>query len=189
LPHIVIREAAIAAVLDKVALDKHLTAEGQDFYKINPQASAPALALDDGEVLTENTVILQYLAALAPQAKLAPREGVAMWRLREMLNFIATELHKGFSPLFRKPAPELRESLVKNVLQRLKAVVGKVRRPALFNGRSVHGGRPLRHRDPTLGQAFELDLGPLPNLMEFTDRVRTRPHVQETLDQEGLPGS
>lgn len=96
--HIVAREAGLDIVLDKVEFGRERrTQSGRDYYAINPQGSVPALELDSGEVLTENAVVMQYLAAQDAQNNLAPAEGMTHWRLLETLNFIATELHKGFS--------------------------------------------------------------------------------------------
>ena len=106
-PHIIAREANLDVKLDKVQFGpERKTESGRNFYDINPQGAVPTLELDNGEVLAEAQVILQYLAAQAPQAKLAPQDGMLKWRLLETLNFIATELHKGTSPLFRNPTPE-----------------------------------------------------------------------------------
>jgi glutathione S-transferase len=102
-PHIVIREAGLDATLDQVTFGAERTTEsGKDFYTINPQGAVPALETDDGEILTEAQVLLQYLASLAPSKPLLPSEGLAKWRGLETLNFIATELHKGTSPLFQE---------------------------------------------------------------------------------------
>ncbi len=112
-PHIAIREAGLDVKLDKISFGEKRTSEdGRDFYTINPQGAVPVLELDDGSVLTENAVLLQYLAFQAPQAQLAPSEGPERWRLLETLNFIATELQKSFSPLFRNPPPEAREAAI-----------------------------------------------------------------------------
>lgn len=188
-PHIIIREAGLDAVLDRVTLDKdkRTTSAGGDYYKINPQGSVPALELDDGEVMTENAVILQYLATLAPQAKLAPAGGMELWRLRETLNFIATELHKGFSPLFRNPGPEVRESLVKNVLSRLKLLSGKLGDKPFLMGQSFSIADAYAFVTLRWAKKFEVNLSGTPNLLTYYDRVRTRPAVQRALQEEGLP--
>ena len=114
-PHIVALEAKLDIKLDKVQFGlKRLTEDGRDYYGVNSKGAVPALELDDGQVLTENAVVLQYLAARAPAANLIPADGLARWRVLELLNYIATELHKGFAPLFN-PAitPEAREATVK----------------------------------------------------------------------------
>src|SRR6185295_4395442 len=87
-PHIVVREAGLDVTLDKITFgEKRTTEDGSDFFAINPQGAVPTLELDNGEVLTENAAVLQYHAALAPEAMLAPQDGMAHWRLLETLNF------------------------------------------------------------------------------------------------------
>ncbi len=82
-------------------------ADGADYYAINPMGQVPAIRTDAGELLTENPVVLQYVADLYPQSGLAPRDGIARYRLQEWLNFISTELHKGtYIPLLSRISPE-----------------------------------------------------------------------------------
>ena len=79
----------------------------------------PALELDDGQVLTEGPAIVQYLADLAPEKQLAPAAGsMERYRLMEWLNFISTEMHKGFSPLFNPAMPEEAKQLTMDRLFR-----------------------------------------------------------------------
>jgi glutathione S-transferase len=190
-PHIVIAESGIDASLDKITFgaEARTTAEGEDFYKINPQGAVPALELDNGEVLTENAVLLQYLATLAPQSRLAPGDGMALWRLREMLNFIATELHKGFSPLFRKPSPEVREGLVKNLLGRLKLLSGKLGDKAYLMGGDFTIADAYAFVILRWAKHFEIDLDATPNLVAYYGRVLARKAVKQALEEEGLPSA
>ncbi|QGZ96437.1 glutathione transferase GstA [Terricaulis silvestris] len=188
-PHIVIREAGLDVELDKVSFGaERRTADGRNFYDINPQGAVPALELDNGEVLTEAQVLIQYLASLAPAKNLAPQDGMARWRLLETLNFIATELHKGTSPLFKKPLPEVREAAVKNLVNRFGLLDGKL------------GDKPYLLGDFTIAdayafvmlrwaRAFEIDLSSLPRLQSYYQRVQQRPAVQQTLQEEDLPTS
>ncbi len=188
-PHIIINEAGLDVALDKVSFGaERLTSDGRNFYDINPQGAVPALELDGGEVLTEAQVLIQYLASLAPAKNLAPQDGMMRWRLLETLNFIATELHKGTSPLFRKPSPEAREAAVKNLVNRFGLLDGKL------------GDKPYLLGDFTIADAyafvmltwarkFEIDLSSLPRLQAYYQRVQARPAVQQTLQEEGLPTS
>jgi glutathione S-transferase len=188
-PHIVIREAGLDVELDKVSFGaERRTADGRNFYDINPQGAVPALELDSGEVLTEAQVLIQYLASLAPAKNLAPQDGMTRWRLLETLNFIATELHKGTSPLFKKPTPETRETAVKNLVNRFGLLDGKL------------GDKPYLLGDFTIAdayafvmlrwaRAFEIDLSSLPRLQSYYQRVQQRSAVQQTLQEEGLPTS
>src|SRR5579872_4467934 len=81
--------------------------DGSDYLAINPMGQVPAIRTDEGEVIAENPVVLQYIADLYPQSRLAPRDGTGRYRLQQWLNFISTELHKAtFIPLFARNAPE-----------------------------------------------------------------------------------
>src|SRR5271154_6276626 len=120
-PHIVASEAGISLELDKVDLASHKTESGEDFNAINPKGYVPALRLDDGSVLTEGPAIVQYLADQKPASGLAPAAGtIQRYRLQEWLNFIGTELHKNFGPLFNKATPEeVKKTAKTNIAKRL----------------------------------------------------------------------
>jgi glutathione S-transferase len=113
-PHILLREAGLDFTLEKVDLAEKKTETGADFKKISPHGYVPALQLNDGSVLTEGPAIDQYIADLVPAKKLAPGAGTPeRYKLQSWLNFISTELHKQFSPLFNKAVPEEYKSMVK----------------------------------------------------------------------------
>ena len=100
-PHIVLEESGLPFELEKVDLQLKETASGHDFYLVNTKGSVPALELDDGRILTEGAVIVQYLADQVPEAGLIPLPGtMARYRAMEWLNYIATELQKSFTPVF-----------------------------------------------------------------------------------------
>src|SRR5262245_31634544 len=105
-PHIALREANLPFKLNKVDFMRgKQTDDGQNFNEVNPKGYIPALRLEDGQLLTENAIMLQYIADLKPEAKLAPPQGsFERVRFQELLHFIATELHKGITPLFYKEA-------------------------------------------------------------------------------------
>src|SRR5579864_3130477 len=105
--NIALREAGLKFELVKVDRRTWRTSDGLDFKEVNPKGYVPALRLDDGEVLTENVCVLQYIADRNPAAKLAPAAGtMERYRLMEWLSFINSEVHKSFGPLFHKDAPE-----------------------------------------------------------------------------------
>ncbi len=107
-PHITLRELGMSFKLDRIDLKAgKKTQAGESFMALNPKGYVPALELDDGTLLTEGAVMVQYLADQKPEAKLAPPNGtLARVRLQEMLHFIATELHKPLSPLYQAAAPD-----------------------------------------------------------------------------------
>lgn len=188
-PHIIAREAGLDVTLDKVIFGpERKTESGRDYYSINPQGSVPALELDSGEVLTEAQVILQYLAAQAPQKKLAPTDGIAHWRLLETLNFIATELHKGTSPLFKKPSDDVRDATVKNLQNRYALLEKKLGdKDYLLGEFSIADAYAFVVIN--WARNFKIDLSATPKIEALYARVKARPAVQQALQEEGLPTS
>ena len=125
-PHIVLREAGLPFQLEKVDLKTHKTAGGADFYAVHPKGYVPALQLDDGQVLTEGAAIVQYIADRNPESKLAPAAGTMdRYRLQEWLTFIATELHKAYSPLFKATTPDEVKLAQKDLIGRRLDYVAK----------------------------------------------------------------
>jgi glutathione S-transferase len=183
--NIALHEAGIPFELVKV--DKRTKrANGIDFLTINPKGYVPALQLDDGQVLTENVVVLQYIADLNPAAKLAPPVGtMERWRLQEWLSFINSEVHKSFSPLFSSEAPEDMKTYARNILAKRLAYVEK----ALGDNKYLMGEQ-FTIADAYLstvlgwGSHVAVDIGP--RLKAYLDGVRARPHVIEAMTAEGL---
>lgn len=187
-PHIVAHELGLALSLVKVDGSKKLTADGIDFWTINPKGYVPAVELDDGQVLTEGTAIVQYLADLKPAAKLAPAAGsFERVRLQEMLGYINSELHKSFSPLFNpKTAAETRSER-EEYLRKRYAFIEKQ-----LDGKSYLFGEQFTVADAYLFTVtnwagyIKLDLSAFPNLLAFQKRVAARPAVQAAMAAEGL---
>src|SRR5258708_40099040 len=123
--HIALRQAGIPFEMAKVdRRTKHV--DGVEFVTINPKGYVPALRLDDGQVLTENVVVLQYIADLNPAAKLAPPAGtMERYRLQEWLSFINSEVHKAFSPLFSPEATEETKTYARNYLTKRLAYLDR----------------------------------------------------------------
>lgn len=122
--HIVLQELKQPTELIKVDLKAHKTAHGDDYYGINPKGYVPALVLDDGELLTENVAILQYLASRSPS--LLPQEGKAKWHAIESLAFVSTEVHKAFKPLFNPSSTdEAKQQAREQIAKRLSLLAPK----------------------------------------------------------------
>jgi glutathione S-transferase len=185
---IALREAGLK--FDLVKIDRHTkkTADGRDFNEINPKGYVPALELDNGQVLTENVAVLQYIADRAPASKLAPAAGtMERYRLMEWLSYINSEVHKNFSPLFYDDTPEAtRQSAVKNLSLRIGYIE-----------RAIEGKAFLMGEQFTVADAYlfvvlgwmrhvKLDMAPWPKLKAYVERIRARPHVVESLKAEGL---
>ena len=116
--HIVAAEGGLKLSLEKVNLKDHKTESGHDFFGINPKGYVPALALENGELLTENVALLMYIGDKAGLT----HEGLERYRLLEWLAFISTEIHKSFSPLFRNPSPEVAQAAREKILNRLSFI-------------------------------------------------------------------
>ena len=187
-PHIVARELGLPVELTKVEFPAKRTVDGEDLLAVNPKGAVPTLRLDDGEVLTENAVILQFLADQKPGSELAiPKDGIERYRLLEWLNFIATELHKGFGPLWDPATPvsfkdATREALAKK-FDYLQQRIGDG--PYILGDRfSILDAYAFAVLNWT--RIHSIDINRWPGLVAYLQRVGTRPAVQETLRAEGL---
>ncbi len=187
-PHIVANEAGIA--LDLVRVDtksKTITHEG-DFWDVNPKGYVPALELDDGEILTEGPAIVQYLADRAPKTQLAPANGsIERVRLQETLNYLTSEIHKSYSPLFKPDVlPAVREERLAYLAKRYALVEKQL------EGRKYLTGDRYTVADAYLftltrwARVVKLDLSDFPNLEAFQKRVGSRKAVLEAMRAEGL---
>lgn len=187
-PHIVLKETRQAFKLEKVDTGTHTTADGADYYAINPKGAVPLLELESGERLTEGPVIAQYIADKAGRADLLPAAGsMDRYRVMEWQNYITSELHKTFTPLFN---PDLDSSAKKTLASVLRKKYEWV-------------NTQLQSKDYLLGKSFtvadaylfavtgwakyvSLDLADLKHLQDFLARVAGRPAVREALKAEGL---
>ena len=187
-PHIVLREAAHTFDLESVDLAKKHTASGEDYTEINPKGYVPALRLDNGEVLTEVAVILQYLADQKPESGLAPKTGtMERYRLMEWLNFVSSEIHKQFGPLFNpKITTEWKANQLDLLGRRFDYLTERL------NGQSYLMGGHLTVVDAYLftvlhwSPLLKVDLGKWPRLTDYIARVADRPAVKEAMSAEGL---
>ena len=189
-PHILLNEAGYAYEVERVEFATKKTAAGRDFLAINPKGYVPAITLDDGQLLTEVQVLLRYLADQKPQSNLMPKPGtMERYRVEEWMNYIATELHKGYSPLFRPNTPEeyktiARENLAKRLALLDKALAGKQYLMGnAFTAADAYAFTILRWSPFT-----KVDLSPYANIKAFMARMEARPKVQQTLKEEGLLG-
>ncbi|PTL77969.1 glutathione transferase GstA [Vitiosangium sp. GDMCC 1.1324] len=187
-PHIVLREAGLDFELEKVDLKSKKTESGQDFTTINPKGYVPTLQLDDGSVLTEGPAIVQYIADKAPQSKLAPANGtMERYRLQELLNFISTELHKGFSPLFNPAYPEEVKKLVReNLGKRFDGLRTTLEKGPYLTGEQFTVADAYLFTVLNWGQWTGIDINQWPVLKAFYTRVSERPHVQAALQAERM---
>lgn len=187
-PHIALREAGLAFELVKVDTKTHRFDGGGDFYTVNPKGYVPVLELEGGERLTEGPAIVQYIADRRPESGLAPKAGtMERVRLQEWLNFLTSEIHKGFSPLFSPETPEDYKPVARKRL----------------GGRFDWLSKELQGREYLLGERFTVADGYLfvllgwtnfvgmkledwPVLKAWRDNIAKRPSVKEALKAEGL---
>jgi glutathione S-transferase len=187
-PHIVANEAGIPLELVKVDLRSRTVAREGDFWDVNPKGYVPALELDDGEVLTEGPAIVQFLADRAPAAALAPANGTfERVRLQESLNYLTSEIHKAYSPLFNPDVlPAVREERLAYLTRRYALIERQL------EGRKYLLGDRFTVADAYLftltrwARAVKLDLSGFPNLEAFQKRVGSRKAVLEAMRAEGL---
>ena len=187
-PHIVLLEAGFTATLVKVDLGSKKTADGGDYLAINSKGAVPALQLDDGQVLTEGAVIVQYLADLKPESGLAPRAGTfARYHLMEMLNYVASEVHKGFSPLFNpKITPEAKEAALAALGKKFDWLSKQLADKAFLLGDSFSVADAYLFTVVGWTKPLKIDLSKWPVLTAYQTRVGQRPKVQDAMRAEGL---
>lgn len=186
-PHIVLAESGLPYEIERVDLGQKKTETGGDYRAVNAKGSVPALRLADGSVLTEGAVIVQYVADQCPEAKLvAPAGTMERYRTQEWLNYVGSEIHKGFSPLFNPKLSDDAKEVLKGVLF----------------GRFDWLESQLDGKSYLLGDAFTVvdaylftvlgwtkrfgGLSKWPKLDAYVARVAARPAVQKAMREEGL---
>jgi glutathione S-transferase len=184
-PHIVAEEAGIPLVLEKVDLREHKTQTGEDYYKINPKGYVPVLQLDDGSILTEGPVIVQYLADRKPASNLAPPYGtIGRYRLMEWLTFINSELHKSFSPLFGNGSDETKNEARAKIAKRFIYVDSILAKHEYLLDGTFSAADAYLFVITNWATAMKIELPT--HVAAFRRRVLTRPKVQAALTAEGL---
>jgi glutathione S-transferase len=187
-PHIVLREAGLTFDLARVDTARHVDADGGDFHAVNTKGQVPVLEFDDGTRLTEGPVIAQYIADLAEAVELMPAAGtLERYRVMEWQNYITSELHKSFTPLFHDDVDAAAK----------QALAGVLRRKLLWLDEQLAGRQYLTGDAFTAADAYlfavlgwarfvKLDIADLSHLQAFVARVAARPAVREAMRAEGL---
>jgi len=187
-PHIALLEAGLPYDLVKVDLRAKKLENGDDYLKVNPKGQVPALALDNGQVVTEGPVIVQMIADRAKDRNLAPpRDSEERYKLQEWLNYITSELHKNFGPMFSPVLTDDAKAFFKDrVMGKFKYVDSQLA------GRDYLMGKQFTVADGYLftmlswAEHLKFNLSAMPNLLAYKARVGARPKVQEALTREGL---
>lgn len=185
---IALREAGLDVTLVKVDFKTKTTPEG-DYFQVTPKGFVPALKLDDGDLLTEGAVILQWIADRHPDARLLPPFGsMERYRALEWLNFVASDLHKGMAVMF---SPLVSDG------SKARFAEGNL------TSKFVYIDEHLAGRDYVLGTQFSvadaylynvlswpsrvgLDISGYPAIQRFMARMAQRPSVRASQEAEGL---
>jgi glutathione S-transferase len=174
---------------EAVFLETKKTETGADFLQINPLGNVPTLVLDDKTILTENAVVQQYLADTNHATQLLPPVGdFKRYRVLEWLNFITTELHKGFAPLFN---PTLSDELKQNYFK------PKLVKHFSYIDQYLKGKEFLLDKQFTIADCylfvmllwtghFKISLQTFPELTRYFAALKTRPAIAASLQEEGL---
>ncbi|MEH2523693.1 MULTISPECIES: glutathione transferase GstA [unclassified Bradyrhizobium] len=187
-PHIALLEAGLPYDLVKVDLRAKKLENGDDFLKVNPKGQVPVLALDSGELVTEGPVIVQMIADKAAAKNLAPaRDSADRYKLLEWLNFITTELHKSFGPMFSPLLADDAKAFFKDrVMGKFKYVDSQLAGRDYLMGSQFTIADGYLFTMLTWADRMKFDLSEMPNLLAYKARIAARPKVQEALTKEGL---
>lgn len=186
--HIALEEAGLKYEAISAPTKTKQLPDGSDYRKVNPLGYVPYLVLDDGQALRECAIICQYVADQAPARALIPPCGsMARYQLQMWMHFTATELHKGFSPLFNPAMPaEAKQVALARLQERLKFVDGELAGKAFVMGSDYSVADAYLFTVTNWAKPMAIDLAPYPNLLAWRERVAARPAVQAAMKAEGL---
>jgi glutathione S-transferase len=186
--HISALEAGIPVELKRADTKTKKLVDGSDYYAVNSKGAVPALRLDNGQVLTEGVAIMQYLADQKPDSKLAPAAGtLERYRLQEWLNYITSEVHKSYSPLWNPNAdPKVKEYTQANLDKKLDWINGQLAGKKYLTGDTFTIADAYLYTVINWSFFLGSNLDKWPALKEFHARVAARPAVQAALEAEGL---
>lgn len=186
--HIALREAGLKFEVEKVDLKEKRTSAGADFTRINPKGYVPALELENGQVLTESGVVIQYVADQKPDLALAPKAGtLERYRLMEWIGFTSTEIHKQFGPFFKPDTSEATKEAQKKLLaQRFDYLAEQLKGKQYLMGEKFSVADAYLFTVLKWSDHAKIDLAQWPIIQTYIARIATRPAVVETLKAEGL---
>jgi glutathione S-transferase len=186
-PHIILNETNTDYELVKVDFSTKTTEHGEDFNKINPNGYVPALQLDNGEILTEGVAIMQYLADASPESDLAPKNATfARAKLQEKLNYLTSELHKGFVPLFSDTSDEVKNQARENLSNKFNYIDSLLAKTSHISGDKFSIADAYLFVISNWTKMTGIDLSKWSNVSALIEKVYNREAVQKTLNAEGL---
>lgn len=182
-PHIVLHEAGLAHEAILASTKSHKLQDGTDFYTINPLGYVPLLELEDGRRLTEGAAIVQYLADQVPEKNLAPANGTwERYQLQSRLNFIATEVHKSFGPLFKPgTSEEAKQSARQALTGRFGYIDQELAKQPYINGATFSVADAYLFTVAGWAKHVGLDLSGFAHVQDYLARIGERPAVQAAL--------
>ena len=187
-PHILLHEIGLHHDAERVDLKEKRTESGGNFLAVNAKGAVPALELDNGEILTENAVILQYLGDRAGLGEVLPDIGnFSRYRVLELVNFITTELHKRFGYLFSPDSTdEMKQLVIRDLGKKLDYIDAELGEGPFLLGDELTLPDPYLFVIASWADKMLGGLDRWPNLRAFRERMLDRPSVRHVLRFEGL---
>jgi len=186
-PHITLREAGIDFEPVQADIRAKTLPDGSSYLAVNPQGAVPALGLDSGEVLTQNVAIMEYISDQAPQKALIPADGIAHYRVIELLAYITSEVHKSHAPLFNPAASqEAKQAARELIMKKYDYLQTRLGEGPYLTGEAFTPADAYLFVMLNWAEMHDIDLSRVPQLVAFHERVKQRPAVQEALRVEGL---
>lgn len=187
-PHIALREAGMDFTMEKVDLATKKTEHGADYLEINPKGQVPALQLEDGSLLTEGVAIVQFIADKVPDRQLlAPSGSMTRYHTLEWLNYIATELHKGFTPLFRPDTPDEFKPIARAALEKkFQYIEDELTEKQWLLGLRFTVADAYLFTVLRWAYAVKLDMNRFTHIADYMERMKARPAVAVALAAEGI---
>jgi glutathione S-transferase len=195
-PHILLNELEIPYTAEAVNLRTKEYASGNDYTKVNPKGSVPAIQLDNGQVLTEVAVLMQYLADQKPEKNLIPKAGTfERYRALEWMNYVATEMHKGFSPLWaadrifpdsKETADHFRKTSTEALKKKFSYLNSHFEKNNFLMGANFSAMDAYLFTCVNWAHFLKMDLADYPALVGFMNRVGERPSTMKAMKAEGL---
>jgi glutathione S-transferase len=185
--HITAREAGVNVELKRADTKTKKLEDGSDYFAINSKGAVPALKLDNGQVLTEGVAIMQYLADQKPDNTVLPKAGTfERYRVLEWLNYVTSEIHKTFSPLWGDNEPAIKAYAQKNLEKKFDWLEKQLAGKKFLTGDTFTVADAYLFAVVNWTNFLGIDQGKWPNLKAFQERVAARPKVQEAMEAEGL---
>lgn len=194
-PHIVLNEVGAPYEMERVDLKAKKTQKGEDFLKINPKGQVPTFQTEDGKILTEGAVIVQYIADKYPEKNMMPKWGTwERYKANEWLNYVATEIHKNMGTMFavdrmitnKEGNEEFKNSMRDGLGKKFDYLSSHLSNNTFLMGSQFCAADAYLYTVLSWHAYLKLDMTKWPKLMGYMEQIQTRPAVRATLKAEGL---